>query len=327
METFTGCLPDTRSEEAKAKDWHKEVAMAVPVEWKEKSFEDVKHFPVRDQDGSGSCVAQTLALILGIQNFLEEGKFIEFSAKDIYTRRSNKDTMGMIGVEALDIARKYGATLEVLIPSQNMGEFDMNNITREVSDEQIAQIFKIKDFYQLPFNVDAIASIMESGRRDGVAKPLMVWFMFPRIEWDAKPNLTSVTNDMVHHSVTAVDYGIVDGKKGIFIQDSWGLHSSTSGGLRFISENYLKRMTFCAYVNDVNNDWQDKPESSTIIKRILKLKDRGEDVKELQRLLGITQDGIFGPGTWQAVRKFQQNNSLVVDGVVGPQTLAKLLNK
>jgi hypothetical protein len=75
-EMFTGCLEDTRSEEAKAKDWHKDLAMAGPVNWVEKSFEDIAKFPIRNQDGSYSCVAQTLALIMGIENFLEEKPII-----------------------------------------------------------------------------------------------------------------------------------------------------------------------------------------------------------------------------------------------------------
>lgn len=320
-----GALDDTRPEDAKAKDWHKDVVMAGPLDWKNKDFSDIQVFPVRDQDGSGSCVAQTLALMLGIENYLEEGKFIEFSAKDIYTRRSNQGTMGMIGVEALDIARKYGSTLEVLQPSQKMGEADINKIDRKVSDQEIAEIFKVKDFYQLPFSVVSIAQIMENGRKNGVAKPLMTWFRFPRMEWTSKPNLTSVTTDIVHHSVTAIDYGIMDGKKGIFIQDSWGHHSSTVNGLRFISENYLSRMTFCAYVNDLDNNWQDIPQ--TTIKRVLRKGMKGEDVRELQRLLGITDDGVFGARTEKSVKIFQLDNGLKVDGIVGPTTLKKLLEK
>ena len=154
-----------KNKEEKAKDWHKQLATGISLNWIEKNFDEVSRFPVRDQDGSGSCVAQTLALILGIENFLEEGRFVEFSAKDIYTRRSNKDTMGMIGVEALEIVRKYGCTLEALIPSQKQNEVEINSIDRKISDEEIAKIFRIKDYYQLPFILDQIATIMESGRK------------------------------------------------------------------------------------------------------------------------------------------------------------------
>lgn len=321
--TFTGALDDNRSEELKQKDWHKDLAMSGIVEFKEKSFEDLKTFPVRNQDGSGSCVAQTLALMLGIENFLEEGRFIEFSAKDIYTRRTNEGG-GMIGVEALDIVRKNGCTLEALIPSQNQTETQINDIKRELSDIEIAKVFKIKDFWQLPFNINSIATIMENGRKNGVAKPVMVWFRFPRAEWTAVPQKSNSTFDLVHHSVTAVDYGMLNGVKGIFIQDSWGHHSSTMNGLRFISEDYLSRMTFCAYVNDLPNDHQTKPVVE-IPTSILRLGSKGEDVKKLQGLLGLVQDGIFGKLTKLAVQAFQLKNHLIADGIVGKNTWKALL--
>jgi len=52
--------------------------------------------------------------------------------------------------------------------------------------------------------------------------------------------------------------------------------------------------------------------------------DRGSDVSEVQAKLGITADGRFGPATKQAVKQFQANHNLFVDGVVGPKTLAAL---
>ena len=53
---------------------------------------------------------------------------------------------------------------------------------------------------------------------------------------------------------------------------------------------------------------------------LLKQGSRGEQVKELQRALGIAADGIFGSGTALEVRRFQSNNGLSVDGIVGPAT-------
>ena len=321
MNTFTGCLPDTRTNEEKAKDWHKDLAMSGVVNWVEKDFGDIKTFPVRNQDGSGTCVMQTCALICGIENFLEEGKFIEFSV-DLYNFRINKDSAGMMGVDALNLLKKRGLTLEILIPSMNMGESQIAKLKRSISDDEIAKIFRIKDYWQLPFNLEQIATIMESGRKNGVAKPLMVWFMFPRKEWTAIPELSKSNYDMVHHSVTAIDYGILNGKRGLFIQDSWGLHNSTEGGLRFIPEDYLKRMTFCAYVNDLPNDHE---ETQSMFTRILRYGSRGEDVKKLQKLLSLNAYGIFGRQTERAVKNFQKENGLVADGIVGQKTIAKLL--
>ena len=50
----------------------------------------------------------------------------------------------------------------------------------------------------------------------------------------------------------------------------------------------------------------------------------GYDVTAVQRKLGITADGVAGPQTRRAIRRFQKRNGLTVDGVVGPQTLAAL---
>ena len=50
----------------------------------------------------------------------------------------------------------------------------------------------------------------------------------------------------------------------------------------------------------------------------------GSSVAALQRALGIPADGIYGPQTRKAVRRFQRANGLTVDGIAGPQTLAAL---
>ena len=57
---------------------------------------------------------------------------------------------------------------------------------------------------------------------------------------------------------------------------------------------------------------------------LLKEGSRGQEVVELQQALGIDDDGIFGAGTRTAVESYQQKNGLIVDGIVGPQTLAAI---
>lgn len=56
----------------------------------------------------------------------------------------------------------------------------------------------------------------------------------------------------------------------------------------------------------------------------LSVGDRGDDVADMQRALGLNGDGIFGPGTKRSVKEFQQANGLTADGVAGPMTLTKL---
>ena len=59
---------------------------------------------------------------------------------------------------------------------------------------------------------------------------------------------------------------------------------------------------------------------------LIKQGDRGDKVADVQRNLDhlgykLKADGIFGPKTDAAVRKFQRSHELIDDGIVGPRTL------
>ena len=73
--------------------------------------------------------------------------------------------------------------------------------------------------------------------------------------------------------------------------------------------------------------------TSTIGKRILRKGHKGADVKELQKLLiaqgyscgSHADDGDFWTDTDKAVRKYQKDKGLTVDGEAGPKTIGALL--
>lgn len=56
----------------------------------------------------------------------------------------------------------------------------------------------------------------------------------------------------------------------------------------------------------------------------LKLWSKGSEVRTLQSKLNLTEDGIFGPKTEEAVKDFQKKNNLIVDGIVDSETWNKL---
>lgn len=54
--------------------------------------------------------------------------------------------------------------------------------------------------------------------------------------------------------------------------------------------------------------------------KVLKLGSKGDEVEDLQSYLKIKVDGDFGPKTEEAVKKFQKENGLTPDGIVGSKT-------
>ena len=86
-------------------------------------------------------------------------------------------------------------------------------------------------------------------------------------------------------------------------------------------------------VTATNNTTTNKGGYCTVDLRVLKMGDKGEDVRALQRLLiaaGYScgkwgADAGFGTGTESAVRAYQRDKGLGVDGAVGKNTWSKLL--
>jgi putative chitinase len=52
----------------------------------------------------------------------------------------------------------------------------------------------------------------------------------------------------------------------------------------------------------------------------------GADVKKIQEKLGLTPDGSYGPITERSVKKFQEENNLVITGVVNMDTWNSMFN-
>ena len=64
--------------------------------------------------------------------------------------------------------------------------------------------------------------------------------------------------------------------------------------------------------------------SRPILTRTLGHKSSGDDVRRVQRWLGLDATGYFTRKTERAVFRFQEQHGLVVDGLVGQATWAKM---
>jgi murein L,D-transpeptidase YcbB/YkuD len=60
---------------------------------------------------------------------------------------------------------------------------------------------------------------------------------------------------------------------------------------------------------------------------LVRFGDKGQRVRDLQQALGTEVDGRFGRRTEKAVRAFQEQAGLPVDGIAGPGTLAALTSR
>lgn len=333
-----GALIDTRPPEEKAKDFQvKEiVAAAAPVNWIEKPQSQWRKFPIFNQNGSGSCVAQTEAKELGILRYLKDQVYVHFSATDIYQRRVNKPGAGMGAIDARSIAAK-GVTLEVLTPSQNLSDSQMDNVVVEPYKRSVGEVFSVPNYLELVAgNIDSIASMIQATN-----KGAMVWFYFTYDEWKEKPVIVNPALSLydekaLKHSVTAVDFALVNGVKSLIIEDSWGDQAGYNGQ-RVITEDFFKKRNW--YASYLMSFKFDTPSTKPIHTFNLDLEFgmTSAEVVALQDCLkyeGLfpsngSSTGYFGAITKKAVQGFQTKYNVTSSsdpyyGRVGPKTRIKL---
>ncbi len=338
---YQGAKLDTRTEEEKLKDYKFEeiVSSTAPVNWKEKSQSQWRKFPIFDQDGSGSCVAQTMAKLLGIMYWLVNGIYVHFSATHIYQRRMNKPEGGMNGDDVFKIASE-GVTLEELVPSQKMSDSEMDAVVIPEYKKKVGEIFKIsKNWITLPVkDIETVASVIQQ-----TGKGIMLWFYFKYDEWDKDPNLKY--DDVVlgatttsRHSVAGVDFTLYNSKKAIVIDDSWGPKSGNGAGQRVIDETFFNaRNWYARYPMNFQFAESSDPNKpiytfSNDLKFSATVTYGNPDVVALQnclKYLGLfpintESTGYFGALTKKSVQNFQIKYGLNPDGVVGKITRSKL---
>lgn len=342
MSTFkSGAIPDPRTTEEKLSDFTlgEIVAATNPVIWTEKPQGQWRTFPIVDQDGSGSCVAQTLAKQLGIVYYLRNGSYIPFSALHIYQRRANKPYAGMAGVNAFDIARE-GVTLEDLVPSANMGDEAMDAVKIPQYKQDVGKVFKIGNYVMLPLrDIETVASVIQT-----TGKGVMVWSFWKVSEWNKPvptvdyPNLGQFEGE--RHSVTAVDFTLYQGKKCLVIDDSWGTQTGWNGQ-RLVTEDFFsKRNFFAAYpIGFAFEEGQiQKPQYKFVVPMEFGM--TNPDVKALQNILkyeglfpmNTDSTGMYGALTAKGVLAFQKKYAVAPNAeldalkgrLVGQKTIAKL---
>lgn len=358
IKPISGVLPDIRSPEEKVKDYKTEevLTMATPLnytpweDWKNqpeniKMLNDIK---VKNQNGVGSCAAQAGATHLEINNYIEDGKYTEFSPRSIYGNRINKPQPGMNMDDLGNILTKRGAIPEVFCPSPNDTDANMSRLDDVISlYEGFGKVTRADNYIWLTGkNIDTYAQVLTLG------KPITFTVLFGEHEWgnELMPQLRDTILPYGHANdflATDKSKGLViyQGKRCLVDQDSWDKYVGY-GGRRLISEDWFVagRILFGIWTADLNNlaifNQQVVEQKPTYhFARELGVGMRGNDVAMLQVCLATLQDsngflfplwqgqeptGYYGGITRNAVQRFQTINGISPVGRIGPETLAKL---
>ena len=329
----SGVVDDPRLVAEKGMDYQdKEITFSyAPVDWKEKAEALWQKFPIFFQSMSSSCVAQAIAKLLGIENFIEEGKFVWYSAKDIYTRRKNFPNHGMWFQNGISLGHE-GVTFEQLMPSQGLSEIEMNDPSdRTLLTTLAGKIGRGGPYVALPLDIDAIGSIVDHQK-----KGVLLGVRFGPGEWNR--NVPKVLgNDRTYgHGIVATNALLYKGKKALVIEDSHG-ESHGIDGRRIVTQDWFeaKKITYAGYYKFLANDGlihEPKPKHNFRKDLYYGLVYNPEVVK-LQTCLAwlrlfpsdVDFTGNFYSITLRAVKAFQMTYGITpVKGYVGPKTRAKL---
>jgi hypothetical protein len=324
---YNGIAPDPRTGEQKEKDFiHEELFASAPMPvWEERA---PRQLPIFNQGSSSACVAFAVAKILGIDEVYEGRAFVHLSPRDIYIRRQNQGQGGMYLPDALNIARLHGATTEELMPSEGRNEAQQNaSDGLDANSDKVALRYKSAGFVELPRDIDAIAGITTKG------KGVLLGHRFDYSEWTTFPKADPNSQKSCGHGTAAHDNILIDGKKHIVMDDSWGPNQAKFGQ-RFLSEEWLKLRSFYAgyTINFIYDTNVEKPHY--FFTKYMKRGDRTSEVVKLQDCLkylgmfptNVESTGLYGPVTQRGVLNFQKLNGIPDNKGVqaGPKTIAKL---
>lgn len=322
---YIGVLPDRRTAKEKEKDWQaEEIASgdSMVPKFRKVNKGKWKKYTVRDQDGSGTCVAQTLAKGFEVIRKINKGDTLVFSATPIYQLRKNKPGEGMIGANALDIAVKTGTCLEKDCKSQKMSEKQVNEAVVPSNFEDLNDIVDVVSSVILPKDFDYVAAWIE---KYGFAA---IHIAADRKCWSRDfPKLGSV-NRGIRHAVAGIDAVTYDKVQYIVIEDSWGEFGEFKGQ-RLISREVFKDMvTFAGGLPVFQFDV--KPKSFAIFQVEMEYGQRHGDIVRLQQFLqskgffpsDVECTGYYGNITALAVYNFQ-----IANAVASPVELNQLKGK
>jgi hypothetical protein len=214
----SGAQIDDRCEQEKALDYRQSevVASVGQVIWIKK--DKYRTFPTRKQDGSGSCVIQSVEKERGIIAEQKYGEFVIFSANPGYQKRVTPEIPGSTIEDSINCTNA-GSIPEELSPSQSLNDIKMMKAKVPAYADDAGKIFGAKRIFLDSYNdIEAIASTIEN-----TGKGVGLTIRFGQGEWFGNYEVKTIfaVNWTMGHRVCVVDYTLNDkGEKCLVIEDS-----------------------------------------------------------------------------------------------------------
>ena len=270
-------------------------------------------YTTRNQNGSNSCVAQTVAKMLEIWDLKDDKNTSVYSATPIYQARLFK-APGMGYVDAFNFTKNKGSFLESDYLSQNISDAVIDATKVDLTK---AKLQRPTNYVTVPTDFYAVASEV---KRSGA---VMVWFKCSYQEWSQDVPQGDSDSEEVRHSVCAVDIISHKGVEYIILEDSWGTWLKESSvplkaGQRAITKKFFdKHCYFAGAFTTFTYTGGDKP--AFTFSKPMKFGERSSDVNKLQKFLIYTKDfpsnqsttDYFGPITARALVKWQVRSNIL----------------
>lgn len=218
------------------------VGSIIPFDW-EKGVDHSVNIPftVNDQGSSSSCTFQAWSKYVAALNFLETGKYRDFSARFGYARTWLPPEGGAWLFSGADLVVLAGVPLESTVPSYDDTGKPLSEEAFRVRDDlaatlREAKVYRSKVAVSVAANVDEMAMAIRDqggmvfgfqGSNEGVAT-LGTGIIRPPLPTEQKWG----------HGVFAVGAGLIDGKKYIKWLNSW-TNKWGQYGYGYIGEDYF----------------------------------------------------------------------------------------
>lgn len=280
--------------------------------------------PVTDQKMIGSCVGHAEGTYIEYLNHKElNNKGI--SRRFVYANCKRFDGIVGEGTQpriASSVLRNFGASTTQYIPDDNLlSHSDFIDIQKNGTPYEIAKKYRVKG-YALIRNTDA-ESLKKALVQFGLVTVTLPvdW----STGWKSKTgflNKTPSAGSVVgYHRVILYGYSTHDGETIFNFRNSWGQNWGKSGNGTLLYSKYVGKIYDPRVYTDIPQELLDNAqEQKYMFTKTLRVGSTGNDVLQLQKVLGIEQNGLFDEFMKEQVALYQTLHSLSADGIVGPKT-------